>query len=234
MRPWGLLIIALVCFGLAAALWGAGIQPRGGSVWICPTCGAQWYHGGGGTFEPVVPPQGDQGMMGPGGYGPGMMGPRGHGPGMMGPGMMGPQGPAPFYVPHKASYSSPGEKIYDADIAPDGARISYRDGPPWLYMHGGSCVSCHGSNGRGGRPIPPAGIRAPDIRYSVLTGKVQPAEESGHHHEHHYTDATIKRAVTKGLDDDGKPLDRMMPRFEMSDEDAGYVVDYLKQLSKAG
>lgn len=209
MKSWILLVIAVICFALAAVVWGVGIKPRGGSVWMCPTCGARWYRGGGGAYQPVRPQE--------------------RRPGMMGPGAM---GPAPFQVPAKTSYSSPGEGIYYTDIGPNGEHIAFRDGPPWLPMHGGSCVGCHGPDGRGGRPVSPTGVNAPDIRYEVLTGKEHPAEETGHAHEHRYTDATIARAITKGLDDDGKPLDPAMPRFDMSEREVKDLVGYLKQLDQ--
>jgi cytochrome c oxidase subunit 2 len=219
MRRWILVIVAIICFAAASAVWEFGIHARGGTVWTCPTCGAQWYHGGGGAFQPVVPPRGNRGMMG--GW---------YNRGMMGPGMMRQNGPAPFGVPQQSSYRSVGEQIYYTDTGSNGRSIPFSDGPPWLYMRGGSCVSCHGPDGRGGRPIPPTGIQAPDIRYAVLVGKEQPSAEAGHHHEHHYTDATIERAIIGGRDDDDKPLDRMMPRFEMSAHDADALIAYLKQL----
>ena len=46
-----------------------------------------------------------------------------------------------------------------------------------------------------------------------------------------YTDATVVRAIRSGLNASGQPLDPMMPRFELSDEDAKLLVDYLKHLS---
>lgn len=46
-----------------------------------------------------------------------------------------------------------------------------------------------------------------------------------------YTDELIKRAITEGLDPGGKPLDKTMPRWKMSDRDLDDVIAYLKQLS---
>ncbi len=43
-------------------------------------------------------------------------------------------------------------------------------------------------------------------------------------------EALIKRAVTEGLDADGEPLDRTMPRWQMSERDLNDLIAYLKQL----
>ncbi len=45
-----------------------------------------------------------------------------------------------------------------------------------------------------------------------------------------YTDDLIKRAVTQGIKADGKPLDPVMPRWKLSDEDFRDLLAYLKQL----
>jgi mono/diheme cytochrome c family protein len=68
---------------------------------------------------------------------------------------------------------------------------------------------------------------APDIRYSTLTG-----EEHGDEHEEHppYTDETLKQAITQGLDPAGEPLDWVMPRWTMTDEQLDELLDYLKAL----
>ena len=64
-----------------------------------------------------------------------------------------------------------------------------------------------------------------NIRYNVLTGKEKESKE-----EEHYTDALIKRAITQGLDPDGKPLDWTMPRWQMSEDDLNALIEYLKTL----
>ena len=48
--------------------------------------------------------------------------------------------------------------------------------------------------------------------------------------EDHYTDALIKRAITQGIDEEGKPLDWTMPHWQMSDADLYALIDYLKKL----
>ena len=52
----------------------------------------------------------------------------------------------------------------------------------------------------------------------------------GKEEEHHYTDALIKRAITQGLEADGKVMDWTMPRWQMSEDDFNALIEYLKTL----
>lgn len=45
-----------------------------------------------------------------------------------------------------------------------------------------------------------------------------------------YSDETVKRAITQGLDPSGKKLNRIMPRWKMTDEDFSELLAYLKEL----
>lgn len=134
----------------------------------------------------------------------------------------------------KAAYDSAGERIYHTATDAEGKRISFTGGPHWLSMHGGSCVSCHGPDGRGGIPVMPTGVVAPDIRYDALTGKEHPeveTEEGEHEHEA-YTDAGIKRAITDGIEPSGEELDPTMPRWRMSEKQLDSLLDYLKEIGR--
>ena len=130
----------------------------------------------------------------------------------------------------KGSYTSNGERIYYLGIDSDGRRIRTRGGPHWLNAMGGSCVNCHGSHGQGGFPIM-MGTKVPsDIRYRALT-----AGEQGHDGDeagegHRYTDEDILRAITEGVEPDGKRLDPTMPRWQMEKDDLGDLLEYLKSL----
>lgn len=68
-----------------------------------------------------------------------------------------------------------------------------------------------------------------DIRYKALTGKEKHAH-GGKEKEHRYTDALIKRAITKGIEADGELLDWTMPRWQMSEADLNALIEYLKNL----
>ncbi|HIE27446.1 TPA: c-type cytochrome [Candidatus Poribacteria bacterium] len=160
-----------------------------------------------------------------GGMMPGGMGPGG-GPWNIGPGMMDGQWDG-------REYESNGERIFFTGINDAGERIRFSGGPWWLWMHGGGCASCHGTDGRGGFPVMMGTEIPPNITYEALTlGEHEHGggEEAGEEHEP-YTDELIKQAIAKGLDASGEPLDLTMPRWQMNDEDLNNLIDYLKTLS---
>ncbi|GCC10639.1 hypothetical protein IPdc08_00672 [archaeon] len=79
-------------------------------------------------------------------------------------------------------------------------------------MHGGSCVNCHGLDGKGDKPI--IGCFSDtvntNIQYSVLSGPEMAEEHLP------YDDTTIKRAITNGINPDGDKLEPCMWRWQMS------------------
>lgn len=54
----------------------------------------------------------------------------------------------------------------------------------------------------------------------------------GEAHQEHppYTEETLKRAITRGLDPAGEPLDDLMPRWSISEADLNDLVAFLKTL----
>jgi cytochrome c oxidase subunit 2 len=128
-------------------------------------------------------------------------------------------------------YRSNGEQIYFTATSQRGTPIvsDMRMG----MMGGGmmSCANCHDPDGRGGRVRMMMRVfEAPDIRYQTLTSEEHGEEgEEGIEHEP-YTDEDIKRAITKGVEPDGKPLDWPMPRWAMSDKDLDDLLEFLKTL----
>ena len=129
----------------------------------------------------------------------------------------------------KKSYSSNGERIYYTGVSERTGPINFQSGPMWLRMHGGGCVTCHGVTGRGGVPVMMGTALPADIRYKALTGEDHHKE--GEKEEHPpYTDELIKRAITKGLDSEDKPLDLTMPRWDMTKEELDDLIEYLKTL----
>jgi cytochrome c oxidase subunit 2 len=126
-------------------------------------------------------------------------------------------------------FKSPGERIYYTGIGVNGYHIFRYGGPMWIRMHGGGCVSCHGTHGMGGVPVMMGMAIPTDIRYKTLTGKEKHVH-GGKGKEHHYTHALIKRAITQGLAADGELLRWTMPRWHMSEADLDALIDYLKTL----
>ncbi|MGD1995967.1 MAG: c-type cytochrome [Anaerolineae bacterium] len=126
------------------------------------------------------------------------------------------------------AFRSNGEQIYFTATSQRGTPITSNLG---MGMMGGrTCASCHGSDGRGGRVM--STFAAPDIRYETLTSEEMEHEEHEGEEEEHppYTDETIKRAISRGLNPAGAPLDWPMPRWTMSHEDLDDLVEFLKAL----
>ncbi len=127
------------------------------------------------------------------------------------------------------SYNSLGEKIYFSGRGENGKAIPYDDGPHWFRMHGGACATCHGDDGKGGFQLMMSEDKAPAITWDALTKKDHDEHENEEKHGR-YTEKKVKRAITKGLDPDGKKLDTTMPRWEMNKKERGAVIDFLKEL----
>ena len=73
----------------------------------------------------------------------------------------------------------------------------------------------------------------PSITWANLTQEEDHEEEvdSEEHDEHPpYTAETLKRAITRGIDPGGEPLDELMPRWRMSEQDLADLVDFIKML----
>lgn len=135
------------------------------------------------------------------------------------------------------SFDSNGERIYFTATSERGTPITYTGGPPMgMMMMGGhyACVSCHGTDARGGRHMMHMDIMdAPNIRWPALI-KMQ-EEEEGHaegnsQEDHVYDFADFKKSVEKGQHPDGDKLSTDMPRWRMSDADLRDLMNYLKTL----
>ena len=161
-------------------------------------------------------PGGGTGGGGTGGGGTGGNG-QGGSTGMgegIGTGMPGPTG--------SGKYSSVGERIWLTGVGSDGnavVRSAPRVSQGALMMGGGGCGSCHAASGRGGtiRMMIGTEIKAPDVTYGALI-------------KEGFTDATIRQAIIKGIDESGKPLKEAMPRWQMSSADMDATIAYLKVL----
>lgn len=149
-------------------------------------------------------------------------------------------GPVRMRLPRQ--YDPNGELIYFTGTSRSNTPITFD-------MHGGGmmggmvmrggmgCADCHGPEGRGRSvQMMMTSFTAPDIRYTTLTSEEMahgPEEGDGHDGEKEhppYTDETIKRAITQGIDPAGEPLAWPMPRWSMSDEDLDDLITYLKML----
>ncbi len=116
-----------------------------------------------------------------------------------------------------------GRWIFQTGTDPDTGIPIPASGGMMMHM---SCADCHGLDGRGLRtPM----FVSPDIRYRNLTdpaGMVEPDGSRGHT----YTDELIKRAITQGIDAEGRPLAWPMPRWQMTEQQLNDLLSYLKVL----
>jgi mono/diheme cytochrome c family protein len=90
--------------------------------------------------------------------------------------------------------------------------------PPALYP---SCAACHRPNGSGGIDLPTGAVSA-DLRYEALVASQR----------HPYTLALLERAISTGVDNDGQPLNPMMPRWRLSSRDLHDVANYVLTMLK--
>ena len=81
----------------------------------------------------------------------------------------------------------------------------------------GGCANCHGADAKGKEA---GGHTIPDIRASAIL-------EAQDSRPPMYTLDTFKRAVTQGLDEEGKPLDDGMPRWKLTDQEFQALAAYL-------
>ena len=90
-----------------------------------------------------------------------------------------------------------------------------------------ACESCHGSDGHDGRvTMEMQAFDVPNITWPVLTGQIESAQMD----HPPFTAETVKRAIAKGIDPAGKPLEPQMPRWSMSGKDLDDLVGYLQTL----
>jgi hypothetical protein len=86
----------------------------------------------------------------------------------------------------------------------------------------------HGTEGKGKNE---GGVVPPDITWATLT-KPYLVARPGAGSRPRYTEGTLKRAVALGLDSGGRPLQSVMPRFQLSYRDANDLVAFLKKLGR--
>jgi hypothetical protein len=88
------------------------------------------------------------------------------------------------------------------------------------------CTSCHGAEGKGKNE---GGVAPPDITWATLTKPYLVARPGGGSRPP-YTERTLKRAIVMGVDSGGRPLQSVMPRFQLSYGDANDLIAFLKRL----
>lgn len=138
-------------------------------------------------------------------------------------------GPMMGHPAAPASFRSNGERIYFTGASASGRPITFTGGDMRVQMHGGGCATCHGADRRGGiRMMPRVWVVAPPITPDALAGQHDGGKE-GHGDHAAYTEGSLRRAITEGVDPEGKPLDEAMPRWRMHPDDVRDLVAYLRR-----
>lgn len=129
-----------------------------------------------------------------------------------------------------------GQRIYREGITSAGAPIQAQTAA--LTQLSGktvACVACHRRSGYGAsegqttvRPIT-AGALFAEQTLPVHSPRIK--AQLGSRQRPAYSPALLARAIRQGIDSEGKPLDSLMPRFALSDDDLSALVAYLGTLS---
>ena len=100
-----------------------------------------------------------------------------------------------------------------------------------------ACINCHQRSGLGSKEgrisIPPiTGRYLFHPRASSVDGSDLPYVEGMRPNREPYTDESLARAIREGIDSDGKPLNYLMPRYQLSDADMTALIAHLKHLDQ--
>jgi hypothetical protein len=134
----------------------------------------------------------------------------------------------------EAEPPSRGELLYRNGVLPSGQPLSAsRAGNAPLSGAGAACTNCHRRSGLGEIE---AGIKIPPIDGSYLfharvgsrADLDVPYLENMRLDRDPYSPDTLARAIRQGIGVDGKPLNYLMPRYDLSDADMAVLIDYLQ------
>ncbi len=125
-----------------------------------------------------------------------------------------------------------GRQLYMDGMLPSGKTIAGRvRGDIELTGKQVICGTCHRKSGMGsseGDQVIPAlagSMLFKPLRLPTSSNPLAPTQRPA------YTEETLKRAIRDGIDSNGIPLDPLMPRYPLSDQELDLVIGYLKTLS---
>ena len=137
-----------------------------------------------------------------------------------------------------------GERIYLQGILPSGAPVrSYTQADIELSGTQVSCVNCHKQSGLGSSE---GRVQVPPIIESILferkeIGRSERAMRRFNTNENNflmdnrlpkYTVESLRRAIIEGIDPNGRKLDLLMPRYQLSIAEADALIAYMRSLSR--
>jgi ABC-type branched-subunit amino acid transport system substrate-binding protein/cytochrome c553 len=119
-----------------------------------------------------------------------------------------------------------GRRLFRDGIGGDGKPVVATLGGPGGALSA-ALVTCAGCHGRDGLGRPEGGIFPPDVTWNVLS-KSSGATDRLNRRRPAYTEATLARALSLGVDPDGRPFGSGMPRYRLSIEEFNDLAAYLK------
>jgi hypothetical protein len=131
-----------------------------------------------------------------------------------------------------------GEAIYRDGILGSGKPLkAIRNANMRIEGKDTACVNCHRRSGFGSKEgrisIPPiTGLYLFHQRARRAEDQDLPFVESMRTDHDPYSDETLARAIREGLNSENKPLNYLMPKFDLDDADMAALIDYLKHLDK--
>ena len=146
-----------------------------------------------------------------------------------------------WMCPLGVAHASPtaGETLYRRGLLPSGEPVrAVREAGASMQGTDAACLNCHRRSGLGsseGRiTIPP--ISGPYL--FVPQGKSLeqlgiPFVDTARINHEPYTDTTLARAIREGLGASGRPLNYLMPRYQIDDAAMGELIAYLKGMTVA-
>ena len=129
-----------------------------------------------------------------------------------------------------------GRRIYEEGILPSGAKLQGVRFDIKVEGEEAACVNCHRQSGMGSKegrdPAPPVTgkfLFGQERQSVVLTDPRSPKNLVQSHKP--YTDASLAMAIRKGFNNQGNPMNALMPRYVLDDMAMKALTAYLRQLS---
>ncbi len=134
-----------------------------------------------------------------------------------------------------------GERMYREGVLPNGEPMqAFAAGEIQVEATSFTCISCHLRSGLGaieGSIITPPATGK--ILYEERTISIKGNEFVPSYHSYAvylpprpaYTDETLARMIASGVDPNGRSTMKLMPRYQLNDEDMAILIAYLKTLS---
>ncbi|NRA11021.1 MAG: cytochrome c, partial [Crocinitomicaceae bacterium] len=123
-----------------------------------------------------------------------------------------------------------GKKIYTTGVGSSQEKITANMSGVKVPATVMKCINCHKADGTGN---PEGGISPSNITWAYLTRPYGGKRISGKKYPA-YTEQTLRKVITTGIDPAGNKLHNAMPTYNMTREDLNNLVAYMKVLGKVG